>query len=289
VVLNHEIGVSTMIQFTNKNIGALAAACSLATFAGIAGAGTDPHAANAALTSSVLNGGDRELTVLRFAGSSTVMTGADFLRFNDGSLTNNTGVYGWNTPILSDLGGGGAYSGNPDRADGATPFALEGSGAGTIGEVFGPFGTGYKNMSYLIDGEDSDAWTLDLYLAGMMISADADASTVELALLERGLNSDIRVRGIRADLSLTDPYLAARANVASAGWSLDSLEIGGSQTVGGIGLSLDASWRNLIGFRFEAASGMNGPDLIGVAVVPAPGAAAMLGLGGLLAARRRRA
>ncbi len=261
--------------------GVLAAAC-------VANAGTDAHGADAALTTSVLNGGDRELTVLRFAGSSTVMTGADFLRWNNGSLTNNMGTHGWTTPILRDMGDSGTYFGNPDRADTSTPYSLEGMNEATLSEVFGPFGSGYKNMSYLIDGEDTEGWTLDLMLAGLTVSGDADTSTVELALLERGLNSDIRVRGIRADLSLTDPYLATRGNFASAGWTIDSLEIGGAQTVGGIGLSLDATWTNLIGFRFEAASGMNGPDLIGVAVIPAPGSVAFLGMGGLLAARRRR-
>lgn len=266
-----------------------AAAIALAACSGAAHASTDAYGADASLTTTVLHGGDRELTVLRFAGSTTIMTGADFLRFNNGSLTNNMGVHAWTTPIDRDVDGAGLHSGNPDRADNATPYVLEGSAQGTIAEVFGPFGSGgFKNMSYLIDGEDAEGWTLDLYLAGAMISADADAGTIELALLERGLNSDLRVRGIRSDLSLTEPYLATRGDFASAGWSIDTLEIGGSQAVGGIGLSLDASWTNLIGFRFEAAQGMSGPDLIGVAVVPAPGSVAVLGLGGLLAARRRR-
>jgi hypothetical protein len=276
-----------MVRSTRPSLLALGVAGACCSWAA-ADPGTSTYGADQALTSSTLNGGDRALQTLRFAGSATVVTGADFLRFNNGSLTNNVGTYGWNTPIPSDLSDAGAYSGNPDRADSATPFASEGAGAGTLADVFGPFSGGYKNMSYLIDGEDNGAWTLDLFLAGLVLSADADASTVELAIVERGLNSDISVRGIRADHSLTEAFLVTRGSFASAGWSLNSLEIGGAQAVGAVGLSLDASWTNLVGFRFEAASGMNGPDLVGVAVVPAPGSAALMGLGGLLAVRRRR-
>ena len=37
---------------------------------------------------STLHGGDRELTSLTFVGSPTVMTGANFLRYDDGYVFN---------------------------------------------------------------------------------------------------------------------------------------------------------------------------------------------------------
>jgi hypothetical protein len=137
-------------------------------------------------------------------------------------------------------------------------------------------------------------WTLDLlFTPGRTISADANGDSIELTLLERGGNSDLRIRGIRADGSLTDSITMLRGQTGQAGWTLDSLEIGGPQQVHGVGISLDRTWTNLKGFRFEAADGMNGPDLIAVGTiptsfVPTPGSLALMGAAGLLIDRRRR-
>ncbi|MBM4112653.1 MAG: hypothetical protein FJ253_04655 [Phycisphaerae bacterium] len=254
-------------------------------------AGTDFHAVSSSLTSSVLHGGDRELTALGFVTSSSVQNGSNFLHWADGSLTNNIGTYGWTAAMPRDMGSSNSVSGNADRADSATPFGGESSSTGTLSEVFGSFG-GYKNMSWIIDGEDNGAWTLDLLLgAGQMLNADADSNTVELSILERGGNSDLRVRGIRSDGSFTSAIDMLRGATGATGWTLDTIEIGGSQSVKGVGISLDASWQNLVGFRFEAANGMNGPDLVGVgvtnALVPSPGALALLGAAVLVGRRRR--
>lgn len=267
-------------------------AIAVAAFSGLASASIVQYGVNAAATSTTLHGGDRELTSMGFTGSPTLFGGANFLNFASGSLTNNVGTYGWNTPIPRDMSGGSSISGNPDRADTSTPFAGEAGNTGTLAEVFGPFAGSYKNMSYIIDGEDNGAWVLDLLFApGFTLSADADTSTVELAVLERGRNSDYRVYGIQAGQTLTSPVLVPRANSAAAGWSIDTLEISGAQQVGGVGLSLDPSWANLVGIRIEAANGFNGPDLVAVGTampVPAPGAAGLLALGALGLLRRRR-
>ena len=261
--------------------------------AGFASAGTAFYAASSAGTTSILHGGNRELDTISFTGAANTMSGADFLNFHDGSLTNNIGTYGWNAAIPRDVNSSNNVSGNPDRADTASPFVGEVGKTGTLREVFGAF-NGYKNMSYIIDGEDNASWTLDLLFGGnTLFNADSNLRTADLAILERGGNSDLRIRGIRADGSLTDSIMMLRASTGKTGWTLDTLEIGGAQNVVGVGISLDASWQNLKGFRFEAAPGMNGPDLVAVGVsttrlVPAPASAMAIGLAGTLAGRRRR-
>lgn len=273
----------TMKLFSIAGPLGLAAAASAAV--------TTFHAVNSAGTSTVLHGGDRELTSLAFQTSGDVWNGSNFLRWHDGSMTNNVSSYGWTSAIPRDMGPSNTYSGNPDRADNASPFAGEGGSTGTLAEVFGSFG-GYKNMSWIVDGEDSLGWTLDLYLeSGKILNADGDANSIELAILERGGNSDLRIRGIYGDGSVTDPVTMLHGNTGFAGWSLDTLEIDGSQQVFGLGISLDSSWQGLVGFRFEAANGMNGPDIVGIGVgtvVPAPGAVALLATGLLVGVRRRR-
>lgn len=259
---------------------------------GATSASTIQYGANAAATTTTLHGGNREMNAMGFTSSPTVFTGGNFLNFTDGSLSNNIGTFGWSAPIPRDMNSSNNNSGNPDRADSASAYTGEAGSTGTLAEVFGPFGTGYKNLSHIIDGEDNGSWTLDLlFAAGQTLSADANDSTIELAVLERGINSDFNIYGITAGRTFTAPIFVPRANVADAGWTLDTLEIDGAQHVGGVGLSLDSSWTNLIGFRIESQSAFNGPDIVAVATaspIPAPGSIALLSLGGLFAKRRRR-
>lgn len=273
-------------------IRSLIALAGLAAFSAAASASPTFYSATSTGTTTVMHGNDRELTQLAFSGTPFMMTGPDFLRFQNGSLTNNQGTFGWVDPISRDTDGNNAFSGNPDRADGSTPFAYEPHGQGTLVETFSYFSGSYKNMSRLIDGEDNGSWTLDLLFApGQYLNADSDSSTVELALLERGVNSDINVYGITTGNSLTGPIFVGRSHVGGAGWNLNTLEIDNDQTVGGVGLSLDPSWTGLIGFRFEAVDGFNGPDLVAVGTsrtIPAPGSLAVLGAMGLFARNRRR-
>jgi len=78
------------------------------------------YAAKSAGTTTVLHGGDRELTSLAFSGTSSTMTGADFLRWNSGSLTNNAGTFGWTDLVPRDVNSANVYTGNPDRSDAST-------------------------------------------------------------------------------------------------------------------------------------------------------------------------
>lgn len=262
------------------------------SIAGAASAGYNIYGADTAKTSTVMHGGDRELRSLGFSGISTIMGDANFRQWENGSLTNNVGTYGWNDLLRRDMNtSGNAYSANPDRADNSSLMPAEGLGKGSLRDVFGSF-NGYKNMSWIIDGEDAGSYTLDLfYGAGMHLDSDADASTAELTVLERGGNSDFKVYGIRADHSVTSSITISRSQMRNTGWTLDTLEIGGAQQVTAVGISFDSSWDDLIGVRIQATSNFNGPDIVAVGsgmAVPAPGALGVLGLGSLAALRRKR-
>lgn len=243
-------------------------------------------------STTVMHGGNRELLTLGFLGSPTVVTGADFVRFNDGKLhwagppAQN---FGWNDPVPSDLSASGnKYPFNPDRADAASALSLEGSGAGTLADVFGPF-NGYKNMSYLLDGEEvAQTYYVDLFFGGgFKLSADNDATTVEVAVLERGGNSDMNVQGILAGGGLTAPLFVGRASMGPQLWTLDSLEINGSQKVVGAGISLDPTWQNLVGLRISSLNAsFSGPDLVGVAAIPEPASLLLLACSGFVLRRR---
>lgn len=272
------------------------------------------------------------------------MTNADFLKFNDGFLSMNDpdgvgpqtlGRYGWNDEIPRDTTVSGStsskYDFNPERGDLATNFAGEGNvpPTGTLAEVFGPFasqgrisiapsastaGTDentigpYKNLSYILDGEDqASGYSVDLLFGKgpggnyKHIEVDNDDGTLEVAILERGGNSDFNVYGVKGydglgNAILTGPVFVERqSNGTPQLWGLDTLEIGGKQKVVGYGLSLDSSWGKIIGFRIEAPLDSNGPDIVGVGTpadaIPEPvfyQFGTLLLLGGVGVIRRRR-
>ena len=258
---------------------------------------------------SVLHGGDRELTSLGFTGSSTVMIGADFLRFDDGYVSTRANIfrrlYGWNDIETRDMGPGlDTYKFNPDRADNGSLYVDEATSGGKLSEVFGSFG-GYKNMSYILDGEEAySTYYVDLYFDGFTLSGDDDETTVEVALLERGGNSKMEVYGIIAgDTSHPNTFiyldytptltegLLVDNNVGTFNplWGLDSLEIAESQNVRGYGISISSDWTNLVGLRIASnGSCYKGPDLVAVGVVPEPATVVLLVLGGIGVLIRRK-
>lgn len=263
--------------------------------AGSASAAINTYAVTSAGTSTTLfASGDRRLNTLAFSGSSTLMTNADFVRFTGGKLVSNKGPFGWNQLGDRDMStAGNATDGNPDRADLSTPLTGEASSKGAISEVFGS-SLGYKNLSWIVDGEDSGAYTLDLFLNNVSaFTPDSNASTVELAVLERGGNSDFSIAGITGFTLSGDPILTAayhvlRSQTGYAGWTLDTLEIADAQNVNGVGLSLPHEWGQVLGVRISAVSSDNGPDIVAVGMIPSPGAVSLAGAAGLLAAGRRR-
>lgn len=262
-----------------------------------ANAAVNIYGADASRTVSTLHGGDRELNRMGFLGGATsIYTGANFLGWADGKLTTAQSTSGWTTAIARDVEFANQYDANPDRADNASPYAGEAAGTGTLQEVFGPFSGGpaapYKNMSWLIDGEDNKGYTLDLYFAkGVSLTPDGDAKTVEVSVLERNGNSDFRVIGLFAGGGTTPAISITRDLTETTGWNLDSLEINGEQKVSAVGISLDERFAGIVGIRIECNGDTdNGPDIIavGTSAVPAPGAVALMGLAAGTLARRRR-
>jgi len=269
------------------------AACLVFAAGSAASAAVNIYGADASRTISTLVGGDRELNRMGFlGGATTIFTGQNFLGWDNGSLTTVQSVSGWTTPIARDIEFANDFDANPDRADNSSLFAGEAGGTGTLREVFGPFGSGYKNMSWVIDGEDNKGYTLDLFLAkGLSIQPDADPRTVEVSVLERNGNSDFRVIGLFANGSTTPAISINRAQTDVTGWTLDSLEINGAQQVSAVGISLDERFSGIIGIRIQSnAETDNGPDIIavGTSAIPAPGAVALMGLAAGTLIRRRR-
>lgn len=244
--------------------------------------------------------GSRHLNSMTFGGASTVMTGADLLRFDDGFLFSDSTAQtpaisgGWTDPLPRDISGtGNVYLFNPDRADFSPAFADEVTSEGTLAEVFGANAEGFKDLSWILDGEEAEqTYYVDLYFNGFQLSGDGNDDTVEIAVLERGGNSDFNVYGIFEDerQTVTAPLFISRADMGPALWTLNTLEIGNDQGVTGVGISIDRDWSNLIGVRIESAgANFSGPDIVAVGVVPEPMSAVLVGLGlAAIAFGRRR-
>jgi len=270
--------------------------CALITLAaGTSHAAVHVYPVNATATSSTLmSSGDRCLDRLSFFGATNTFTDADLTRFASGALTDATGSFNWNTSVQRGLGQKSKlWAVTPDRADVATRLSGEPAATGSLGEIFGD-SLGYKNLSWAIDGKSKRTYTLDLVLSrDNYFTPDNDPKTVELAFLERGGDSDVAIYGITGyDDSgaplLTDPIIVNRKQTTATGWSIDTLRARKAQRVEGAGLSLPSEWGTVIGVRLENQKKFNGADIVGVAMIPTPGAAALFTLAGLTTIRRHR-
>lgn len=228
-----------------------------------------------------------------YTSGGTTFDKASFEVWNDGSITNNQGTYGWTQNVNIETGN--AIAGNPDRGDDSASFA----GNTSLSNVFS---NSNKNLNWIIDGEGvTPDYTLDL-MFGSGQTLVANSGQAHLLVLERGMNSGMRIYGLyqtNAGVSTTSSYIDLAANQqTTAGFSIDTTEIDGGQRVGGWGVDTSSlysatSGAGLLGYRFVAtqALGHNGPDLVGVASmnpVPEPGTIAALGLGALALLRRRK-
>jgi hypothetical protein len=180
----------------------------------------------------------------------------------------------------NDLLGLGPFS--SDRGDNATgPVSETPSIANIIDSL------GNRNLNNIIDSEDDADASLNLFFT---------QPTNRLFFFERGDgpnghgNSDLLVELINASgVSLGVDYLITRDLWQSAGYSIDTTEIGGPQNVGSHGLSYDGL---IAGIRVSSKSDYNGPDFKVVGAyeersVPAP--SMLLGLGGLAVTQIRKA
>jgi len=281
--------------------------------------------------SYVLPGGDatksdRYFTSTGFEGISFTMNTTNISHFKNGQLrfpaygSNPARTYNWTDAIPADLGGTDNQPWDPDRPDLGSPYSGEGNDpkTATLQEVFE---SGIVNR--LMDGETSVANAyLDLYFGnGAYVQSDGNAQTPELVLLERGGNSAVYVRAIRSNGTYSntlavnirsgtgtdyDPVTNGnRARVGgSAGFSVDTMEIGGAQPVYGTGIDLMAfgdvsTTDRIIGYQiwFVTNTFCNGPDLHGFILsktpTPVPEASSLLAMstfvmGGLTAIRLRR-
>jgi hypothetical protein len=179
--------------------------------------------------------------------------------------------------------GGNSGAGSADKGDQATvglsEERLTNDGARTA--------LRNTNLNSIIDGEDRGEFSMNLWF---------DNAVDNLFFWERGRNSAMTIQAIdTAGDILGDSLTINSRNWDNAGFRLDTIEIGGSQRVGSLGVSLaDLGLSSAIqGVRVsaEGTSFYNGPDwkVVGEKV-PEPGT--VVGLGSiamaLVASRRRR-
>ena len=150
---------------------------------------------------------------------------------------------------------------------------------------------GNNNLNNIVDTEDTGNFQIDLSF---------DSALDNLLVFERGMNSNLSVQALNESGELIGQRIDIKRNQWSfTGFSIDTLEIGGSQKVGSLGINVaqDFQISNAVSrVRFFSEESFNGPDwkLVGTDAnrksVPEP--SALLGLGliaGVLFAKRKAA
>lgn len=174
--------------------------------------------------------------------------------------------------------GGNSGAASADIGDNATTgIKVEDASASDIA-----YNLGTNNLNNIIDTEDSGSFTINLSF---------DYALDNLLVWERGMNSDLQIQALDANGNLIGNALLITNDMwDSAGYSIDTQEIGGAQNVGSYGVNLvedlgvDGPISSL---QFYSEAGFNGPDwkFVGTnatrnteaAKVPEPGL--ILGLG----------
>ena len=147
--------------------------------------------------------------------------------------------------------GGNTGAASADKGDNATTgIKVEDASAADIA-----FNLGTNNLNNIIDTEDSGSFQIDL---------NFDHAMDNLLVWERGMNSDLGIQALDADGNLIGNYLKInRSDWVYAGYSIDTLEIGGEQKVGSLGVNFMADLGvsgPVSSVRFFSESGFNGPD-----------------------------
>jgi hypothetical protein len=232
--------------------------------------------------------------------------------FNNFNLVNRATVL-WNDQITltgqpgetsnPNLGGyvNNTGAASTDRGDNATaPGGREVSGLNNpTGDDIAAY-LGNTNLNNIIDVEDSGTFKMNVFFQETIFADNTGLDN--LFFWERGMGqwsaSDLLIQAIDASGNLIGNSLFLNRNDKEyAGFSIDTLEIGGAQEVGSWGVKLSQlGVTSAAGIQIFANWEMNGPDFkvlarSSAATVPEPATFAGLGLvaASLAAFRRRQA
>lgn len=191
--------------------------------------------------------------------------------------------------INSPYTGGNTGAASTDRGDRAsTPNNIPVSEDPKAEEIAAYLGN--NNLNNIIDTEDIGAFTMNLWF-DTTISQDGSGLD-NLFFWERGKNSDLKIQAIDENGNLLGNFLKlTRITQQSAGYQIDTTEIGGAQEVGSWGVSLkqlgltdEQATKGIKGIQVVAEKDYNGPDFKVIArradipqSVPEPSTIAALG------------
>jgi len=183
--------------------------------------------------------------------------------------------------------GGNSGAASADIGDNATTgVKVEGASAEDLA-----LNLGNNNLNNIVDTEDKGAFTINL---------NFDYAIDNLLVWERGMNSDLQVQALDEYGNLIgDALLITDDMWDSAGYRIDTQEIGGSQAVGSYGINIEedlgVAAGSISSLQFYSEAGFNGPDwkFVGTkdernASVPEPGLLLGLGVMGAAVVSRRR-
>lgn len=246
---------------------------------------------------------------------SITQNGTSFSNFN---LVNNATIL-YNTPINPTPGqintsnpenvpSGGVNNNtgaaSTDKGDRATaPLPVSDMNNPTGNEVAAFLGN--TNLNNIIDTEDDGSFSMNVFFANDIRADNTGLDNV--FFWERGMNSSLGIQAIDKTGNLIGNFFKLTANTqVAAGYSIDTMEIGGAQQVGSWGVNLlrdlgvnsAAGVRIMTNYSYNANGigsvvnqGDNGPDFKVMARQSVPEPATLAGLGlvaGALAVSRRR-